>query len=128
MQLAALFDVLADPTVTSVSVQIHTESVGELHAELLQLYLYCLSRLVGALDLARVRAEDAKTVGQYFAKFGVPPRRRAARAGDGPRAVRRVGQRARAAALAAVQPPAAAARRVRRVRSTARRLASRPSR
>jgi hypothetical protein len=71
MQLAALFDVLADPTVTSVSVQIHTESVGELHAELLQLYLYCLSRLVGALDLARVRAEDAKTVGQYFAKFGV---------------------------------------------------------
>jgi hypothetical protein len=71
MQLAALFDVLADPTVTSVSVQIHTESVAELHAELLQLYLYCLSRLVGALDLARVRAEDAKTVGQYFAKFGV---------------------------------------------------------
>ena len=71
MQLAALFDVLADPTVASVSVQIHAESVGELHAELLHLYMYCLSRVVGALDLARVTAEHARLVAEYFAKFGV---------------------------------------------------------
>ena len=71
MQLAALFDVLADPTVASVSVEIHTESVAALHAELLQLYMYCLSRVVGALDLARARAEDARLVAGYFAKLGV---------------------------------------------------------
>ena len=71
MQLAALFDVLADPTVASVSVEIHTESVAALHAELLQLYLYCLSRVLGALDLARARAEDAQRVAGYFAKIGV---------------------------------------------------------
>jgi len=71
MQLAALFDVLADPTVASVSVQIHVESVGELHAELLHLYMYCLSRVVGALDLARVEAEHTRLVAEYFAKIGV---------------------------------------------------------
>jgi hypothetical protein len=71
MQLAALFDVLADPTVASVSVEIHSESVGELHAELLHVYMYCLSRVVGALDLARVTAEHTRLVGEYFAKFGV---------------------------------------------------------
>ena len=71
MQLAALFDVLADPTVASVSVEIHSESVGELHAELLHLYMYCLSRVVGALDLARVTAEHTRLVGEYFSKFGV---------------------------------------------------------
>ena len=71
MQLAALFDVLADPTVASVNVQIHAEGVGELHAELLNLYLYCLSRVAGGLDLVGVTAEHARLVAEYFAKFGV---------------------------------------------------------
>ena len=60
--------------------------LAALHAELLQLYMYCLSRVVGALDLARARAEDARLVAEYFAKLGVachldgapPPRRRRA--------------------------------------------------
>jgi hypothetical protein len=71
MQLGALYDVLADPTVVSVSVRFCAEGIAELHSGLLSLYMHCLARLMGPVDLACIRIADTDRVAALFAKFGV---------------------------------------------------------
>jgi hypothetical protein len=70
-----LFSFVADPLVTSVNIEIAVESTQKLHAELLNLYLYCLARVggtsTGVLDLARVTPACVALVATYFLKLGV---------------------------------------------------------
>lgn len=73
MGFEAIYDVVTDPLVASVSLEINVESTARLHAELLGLYLYCLARGHGTsvLDLARVTPACVALVARYFAKLGV---------------------------------------------------------
>jgi hypothetical protein len=75
MGFEAIYAVVTDPLVASVSLEINVESTQKLHAELLGLYLYCLARGhgtgTGVLDLARVTPACVALVATYFAKLGV---------------------------------------------------------
>ncbi len=71
MHVAALYDVLADPTVVSVNVRFCAESTAELHAGLVSLYMHCLSRLLGAVEMSSIMRTDTDRVAALFAKFGV---------------------------------------------------------
>jgi len=74
MGFDAIHAVVSDPSVSRACVEIHAESAERLHAELVGLFLFCLSRLyggAGTIDLALVTREATSTVAGYFAKFGV---------------------------------------------------------
>jgi hypothetical protein len=69
MGLAELHALLVDPRVAQVAIEIGVETTERLHAELVQLYVFCLTRECDDLTLA-TRASVAR-VGAMFAKLGV---------------------------------------------------------
>jgi hypothetical protein len=69
MGLTELYTLLVDPRVSKVAIEIGVETTERLHAELVQLYLFCLSRECD--DLARATRASVARVGAMFAKLGV---------------------------------------------------------
>jgi hypothetical protein len=68
-----LFAALADPSVTSVSLELGVASLPELHTELVKLFLFCLAQLHGSTTLSSemIDAKSSAEVCTMFAKLGV---------------------------------------------------------